>query len=88
MLHQYENPTVQQAHDRVFKQGRSMPKEPVLPPSFSEHQFHDLIKELEVIVGSDNVHTGEALIHFSDPFSPNNSNLPSAAVWYVTEQKH
>lgn len=82
MPHQYDNPAVQQAHDRVFKEARSVPS-PVLPPGFSPSQFDNLVHELADIVGVKNVHTGEALLHFSDPFSPqrDHDKYPSAAVW-------
>jgi pyruvate-formate lyase-activating enzyme len=83
MVRQYENPAIQQAHERVFKAGRSVPNSTLLPPGFSESQFQDLVEQLKAIVGVENVHTGGALLHFTDPFSPQAGNLPSAAAWYV-----
>lgn len=85
MTHQYDNPAVQQAHDRVFKEARSAPS-PVLLRGFSPSQLDNLVRELRNIVGVENVHTGETLLHFSDPFSPqrDHDKYPSAAVWWVT----
>lgn len=82
MVQQYEDDDVQQAHDRVFEQGRSAPEQR-LPPGMAETQFSEMIQTLKVIVGDDQVHTGESLLHFSDPFSPHTENFPSAAVWCV-----
>ena len=80
MVQQYEAHDVQQAHDRVFEQGRSVPEQR-FPPGMGENQFSDVIQNLNAIVGDDHVHTGESLLHFSDPFSPHTENFPSAAVW-------
>lgn len=82
MVQQYNDNDVQQAHDRVFEQGRSAP-EPHLPPGMAKTQFSEMIRAFKAIVGDDQVHTGESLLHFSDPFSPHADNFPSAAVWCV-----
>lgn len=82
MVKQYADSDVQQAHDQVFAEHRSPFKE-CLPPSMSKAHFHDMIQALRVVVGEDQVHTGESLLHFSDPFSAHTENFPSAAVWFV-----
>lgn len=82
MVQQYDVHDVQQAHDRVFEQGRSVPEQR-FPPGMAETQFSDVTQNLKAIVGDDQVHTGESLLHFSDPFSPHTENFPSAAVWCV-----
>lgn len=82
MVQQYEDNDVQQAHDRVFDQGRSVPEQ-CFPPGMAEVQFSEVIQTLKAIVGNDHVHTGESLLHFSDPFSPHTENFPSAAIWCV-----
>jgi hypothetical protein len=84
MSQQYENPAIQKAHDRVFKEGRTAHPGPIYPPGFTKDGFDDMIEELRSIIGGENVHTGETLLHFSDPFSRRVNNLPSAAVWWVT----
>lgn len=86
MAQQYDSPAIQQAHDRVFKEGRSAPRDPKFPPGFSECRFNSMMEELKAIVGNQNVHTGESLLHFSDPFSRQMDNLPSAAVWCVVPE--
>ncbi|WZH42046.1 glycolate oxidase [Fusarium acuminatum] len=80
MSQQYENPAIQKAHDRVFKEGRTAHPGPIYPPGFTKDGFDDMIEELKSIIGGENVHTGETLLHFSDPFSRRVNNLPSAAV--------
>lgn len=82
MVQQYEVHDVQQAHDRVFEQGRSAPKQR-FPPGMAETEFSDVTQNLKAIVGDDQVHTGESLLHFSDPFSPHTDNFPSTAIWCV-----
>lgn len=82
MVQQYDDHDVQQAHDRVFEQGRSVPEQR-FPPGMAETQFREMIQTLKAMVGEDHVHTGESLLHFSDPFSPHTRNFPSAAVWCV-----
>ena len=84
MAQQYnDKPDIQQAHDRVFKEGRSAPCDATFPPGFSEDQFNLMVDELRAIVGGENVHTGDTLLHFSDPFAQRTDHVPSAAVWYV-----
>lgn len=82
MVQQYEDDDVQHAHDRVFEQGRSVPEQR-LPPGMTEARFSEMIQTLKDIVGDDQVHTGESLLHFSDPFSPHTENFPSASIWCV-----
>lgn len=84
MVQLYEDNDVQQAHDRVFEQGRSVPEQ-CFPPGMVETQFSEMIQTLKAVVGDDQVYTGESLLHFSDPFSPHTENFPSAAVWCVKE---
>ena len=82
MAQQYEDHVVQQAHDRVFGQSRSLPQY-CFPPGMTEGQFSDVVQNLKTVVGDNQVFTEDSLLHFSDPFSPNPSNFPSAAAWYV-----
>ena len=82
MVRQYEDHIVQQAHDRVFEQSRSVPQY-CFPPGMTEGQFRRVIQNLKTIVGDDQVFTEDSLLHFSDPFSPSPKNFPSAAAWYV-----
>lgn len=86
MVQLYEDDDVQQAHDRVFEQGRSVPEQ-CFPPGMAETQFSEMIQTLKAIVGDDQVYTGESLLHFSDPFSPHTENFPSAAIWCVKKKK-
>ncbi|KAL8789900.1 MAG: hypothetical protein Q9195_006610 [Heterodermia aff. obscurata] len=38
-----------------------------------------VVQKLKTIVGDDQVFTEDSLLHFSDPFSPDPKNFPSAA---------
>lgn len=80
MVQQYNDEEVQQAHDRVYEQGRAAPVPP-LPPGFAEVEFEKIILALKEIVGDTWVHTGDSLLHFSDPFTLDTEKYPSAAVW-------
>lgn len=82
MVQQYEDHKVQQAHDSVFKESRSVPEQ-CYPPGMEETQFSEAVQTLKTIVGDEQVYTGESLVHFSDPFSSHSKNFPSAAVWCV-----
>ncbi|KAK0724921.1 4-cresol dehydrogenase [Lasiosphaeris hirsuta] len=79
MGQQYKDDDVQQAHDHVFRDGRTAPEQR-LPPGMSDGQFQALTLAFQGVVGKDNVHTGEALLDFSDPFTLGTDNFPSAAV--------
>lgn len=80
MVQQYKDDEVQQAHDRVYEQGRTAPKPP-LPPGITEAEFIKIIQALKEIVGDTWVHTEDSLLHFSDPFTLDTERYPSAAVW-------
>ncbi|PHH63565.1 hypothetical protein CDD82_1885 [Ophiocordyceps australis] len=84
--HHYQAKDVQEAHDRVFKPGRTPPKQQ-LPPGKTAEQLQEILQALAAIVGHDNVGSGEALLHFSDPFTVEESSFPSAAVCPATVQE-
>ncbi|PHH65820.1 hypothetical protein CDD81_1189 [Ophiocordyceps australis] len=84
--HHYQARDVQEAHDRVFKPGRTPPKQQ-LPPGKTAEQLKEILQALAAIVGDDNVGTGEALLHFSDPFTLEESSFPSAAVCPATVEE-
>jgi len=79
----YEDATLQRVQDHVFTALRSSPPD-VLPPGLSKAQFKDVCDKFVSIIGADNFHTGQDLLHFSDPYFVNEQiHLPSAAVWYA-----
>ena len=80
MVKQYEDSDVQQAHDQVYEQDRAV-LGVCFPPGMTEVQFGIMVHSLKSIVGNDHVHTGQSLLHFSDPFCEHTRHLPSAAVW-------
>ncbi|KAI1279486.1 hypothetical protein F5Y07DRAFT_387600 [Xylaria sp. FL0933] len=79
MVRQYNEDEVQQAHDRVYEEGRVAPEQ-CLPLGTSAAEFANILDEFRAVVGGDQVHTGKSLLHFSDPFTLDTNNFPSAAI--------
>ncbi|KAI1858291.1 uncharacterized protein JN550_012822 [Neoarthrinium moseri] len=75
----YEEPELQNLHKATFVQGRPS-LEQVLPHGISREVFEVVVEAFASIVGRANVATGEDLLNFTDPFTPNNKFTPSAAV--------
>lgn len=81
-MKQYLDPLQQEAHEAFFIIDREGPGE-VLPPHLSKKDFLEILSQLRLICGLDNVVTGKDLVEFVDPFAVNTAHIPSAAVWYV-----
>ncbi|KAI1856950.1 uncharacterized protein JN550_013552 [Neoarthrinium moseri] len=75
----YKEPEIQNLHASTFVEGRQS-LERVLPPGVSNDSFQRVLDAFRSIVGTGNTKTGDDLLNFTDPFTPNNQFTPSAAV--------
>jgi len=81
----YDDPEVQAAHQELFTRSTQHPIPTVFPPGASQTDFLKALAEWQKALGWENVHTGEALRNYVDPFElwedTTDRRVPSAAIW-------
>lgn len=87
----YDDPEYQAAHLETFSYPLIPGIEVVLPPRVSQESFDAALKELAEAVGKDAVFSAEGLKEYVDPYeipeAVGERKVPSAAVWYVIQDK-
>ncbi|CAK7212894.1 hypothetical protein SCUCBS95973_001615 [Sporothrix curviconia] len=81
----YADKAVQAQHDALFRGSAQRDVPETLPPGVSRPAWEAALRAFRDIVGADGVHTGAALVNYTDPFElwqdTDRRHVPSAALW-------